>query len=179
MHRIPNIVVLAFDERDVLSYHSFLRTEAAAMAIGVTIPPQSPEQTRMFLMGRAESRERVAWSLCEDDKGEALGFFTLFNIDWINRTLEAGMAIYDPARRGQGVGTTARCLALRKIFDEMNFECVYGQYVDGNFASRRMNEKLGAVVIGTRRESAYIAGTYRDMVCFAIQRDRFRALCRS
>jgi RimJ/RimL family protein N-acetyltransferase len=84
------------------------------------------------------------------------------------------VVIYDGEERGRGgLGSAVRRLVLSRVFDEMNFRYVYGRYLESNTASQRMNAKMGARVMGTRRAVGYTDGRCRDVVCRAFSREQF------
>jgi RimJ/RimL family protein N-acetyltransferase len=170
--------IRGFEAGDLEAFHVFRESAEAVMAFGFWPPPRSRRQTDDLIISIIDAPNQAFWTLAGADD-QPLGCFHLQNIDRINRTLIVGMAIYDPSARGHGLGTRSRIAVLNHVFNEMNFLWVYGQYLDDNDASRRMNEKLGAEVIGRRRAAVYRGGRYRDMICHATSRSRFIAVCAS
>jgi RimJ/RimL family protein N-acetyltransferase len=171
-------VIRGFERGDLDAFHAFRRSADAVLAFGFWPPPRSRRQTGDLIRSITGAANQALWTLAGADD-EPLGCFHLQNIDRFNRTVMVGMAIYDPPARGHGLGTRSRRVVLDLVFNEMNFLWVYGQYLDANDASRRLNEKLGAELIGRRRAAVFTGGRYQDMICHATSRARFNKVCAS
>lgn len=169
------LTIRAFETRDEEPFAAFQRSEAAVDAYGFAMPPRSIDDVRRHVERIRTDPTAMLWTVaCPDDA--ALGFFLLYSIDEVNRTLCLGMGIYGADRRGSSLGTASRRMALDMVFNELNFRRVYGLYMDTNVASRRMNERLGARVTGRRRAVCFVRGELRDAVTHTTTREDFNAL---
>jgi diamine N-acetyltransferase len=147
------------------------RPADAALAAGAVIMPETADQVRRFL----EDEDEWTW-IWADESGSAVGYSVLSGIDWLNRTLRTGSVVLDPRRRGRGLGTLGRRLVLDLVFNELDFRRVYGEFAAFNEASRRSHLKLGAEILGSRRQAFFVSGQYHDAVMYTVARDRFNAL---
>lgn len=102
----------------------------------------------------------------------------LTNLQWENRIAEISL-LTDPARRGQGIGTTAFDLVLREGFLMMGLRVIYGECYECNPALRfwqKQVERIGAEpsmtaagvwLPGTRK---FYDGEFWRSYAFAFQR---------
>lgn len=128
-----------------------------------------------------EQEEEYIESVSDDDRmvfvierdGEPVGDIALMNINRSYRRCEFGFAIH-PERHGEGTGTTALGLLLQYAFDELNMHRVMGGYVEGNDASRRVQEKHGFQEEGRHRDYKFVDGEYRDVIRTSILEQEWR-----
>lgn len=143
----------------------------AVLTMGRVLVPQTAEQVRQL-----HADESMYTYLWVDTTGATVGFSVLTEVDHVNGTVHTGSAVFDPTQRGQGLGTLGRRLMLDLLFNELNFRRIYGSFADYNEASRRSHLKMGAEIIGIRRDRFFVSGRYHDAVMYTVSRERFNSL---
>lgn len=85
------------------------------------------------------------------------------------RAREAEVSYYVlPGGQGKGYATDAVRTLVEFAFDSLNAHSVVGRIRTDNDASRRVLEKAEFTEEGTRRESLYTAGDYRDVAIYGL-----------
>jgi RimJ/RimL family protein N-acetyltransferase len=169
------IRIRAFEPKDVDAFVRFRADPVStALAYGGVLPPETVEDVRRSIAS-ADGVDYLLWSWA-DDADHLVGFSSLSGIDRVNRTLCTGSAVIDPAHRGRGLGSLGRRLVLDFVFNEMDFRRIYGEFGAYNEASRRSHMKMGAEVVGVRRQAYFVSGRYHDAVVYTIERERFNTL---
>ena len=104
-----------------------------------------------------------------DDK--LIGGTSLFNINWVHRSTEAGIAIYNPEYWGKGYGLEAMNLNLSFAFRNLNLNRVELDTFDFNIRAQKCYLKVGFKEVGRRRKARFIDGEYRDDIIMDILKD--------
>jgi|SRR5215469_11411327 len=104
-----------------------------------------------------------------------LGSTDLHNINWINRSAEAGIVIGDKSSWGKGFGTDAMRVLLRFAFDRINLNRVSLRVFDYNPRAITSYEKCGFKREGVLRQDKYLAGEYHDTIVMGILASEYRA----
>jgi ribosomal-protein-alanine N-acetyltransferase len=115
--------------------------------------------------------------------GEALPFTVLHHgelagqvtVGGITRR-EAARSAYvgywvDEARAGRGIIPTALALVIDHCFEAVGLDRIEANIRPENTASRRVVDKLGFTLTGTRQRFLYIDGEWRDHLCYVVARD--------
>jgi len=110
--------------------------------------------------------------LAETDK--LIGSCQLHSINYIHRCAELQIRIGDPAERNKNYGYEAVTLLLDFAFKDLNLQRVYLHVFASNSAAIRLFEKMGLKREGLLRKSAYINGTYVDVLLMAILREEHK-----
>jgi RimJ/RimL family protein N-acetyltransferase len=170
-----DLTIRAFEPRDLEVFARFRADPVSAtMAFGSVRMPETLDDVARFVRGMAESGSYF-W-IWADRSGEAVGYSSLDSVDRVNRTIQTGSGVLDPARRGAGLGTLGRRLVLDRLFNEMEYRRVYGEFAAFNEASRRSHAKLGAEIVGRRRQVHFASGVYHDSVVYMVRCERFNEL---
>lgn len=103
--------------------------------------------------------------------GTPVGWIDIFNVDWVNRKAEAGIAI--PERRGRGLSYRAGKRALRFAFQVLRLHRLALRIPEGNVASIRLAEKLGFTREGVEREAVFRDGKPEDIIVYAMLKRDF------
>lgn len=149
----------------------------------------TPEVHRSFVWPYPENRDAIEAYLFErDDDGvhllvcvdgddgepEPVGVVGLGVED--ARCREGSLGIWTaPPHWGEGYATEAAEVVVDYAFDERNLHRVVAQVIETNDGSRRVWETLGFEHEGTRRESEFMGGEYRDMEVYGVLEDEWRA----
>ena len=147
---------------DVPAITEACQDELTARFVPVPVP-YTEEHARIFVAERpvrwrAEDGE-MTWTIVDAIDGRLLGMVGLHARDTSMREIGFWAA---PWARGRGVMTDAARLVLRFGFDVLHLERIEWQALVGNDASRRVAEKLGFRMEGTRRAGLLHRGERLD-----------------
>ncbi len=132
-------------------------------------------------MSVEQSEDRIE-QITEDDsiiqfiiqkESEPVGTIAIFKINRTYRHAEFGAFMVEPDRHGEGIGTVGLELLLEYAFDELGMHRIAGGYIEGNEASRKVQENFGFTVEGREREYKYRNGEYQDLVRMSLLEDEY------
>lgn len=115
----------------------------------------------------------IKLGVCLKETDELIGFCSIIDIDWINRTAQWSSMIGAKQYWGQGLASEARMLILDFAFRERGFNRVWAVILEDNIASIKMCEKCGYKKEGLLRQSIYKNGEYKNQVVMSILRHEF------
>lgn len=108
--------------------------------------------------------------VCDGD--ERLGDVSLAPINERRGWANLGYWIH-PERQGEGSATEAARLMVSHGFRDLRLHRISAAIVAGNEASKRVVEKLGFVHEGTKRDDAFLDGSYVDREIYAVLREEW------
>lgn len=120
-----------------------------------------------------EDGEAGSLTICLKD-GTPIGF-TGLNIDENNNSAEISY-IFDVDYTKKGY-CSETCKKLIEIaFNELDLHKVYADTIEGNNNSKKVLEKLGFTLEGTRRDAAYIKekNEYRNFLDYGLLKDEYK-----
>lgn len=123
-----------------------------------------------YLKGRASTVRCAVVEAGEPDC--ILGLATLASIDWVSRSCVFHIMV-GPKAQGRGVGTFALESMVEHAFLDLGLRRVELCVLDSNGRARRLYEKAGFVLEGTRRQAAYKGGKFEDLHVMALLRDEW------
>ncbi|WP_353508072.1 GNAT family protein [Intrasporangium sp.] len=121
----------------------------------------------------ATADDRIVWAIVERSTGAVVGESVLNDLD--AASLSCGFRIWISGARDRGLGTEATRLTMRHAFDEQGLNRVGLEVFDFNPRARRVYEKVGFVLEGTRREALRYDGSWVDAHDMAILAREWRA----
>lgn len=107
--------------------------------------------------------------------GQVVGTIDTHHCDPRVGTFEYGLSVREQYR-GRGFAADAILLVLRYYFFELRFQKANPTVYAFNKASQRLHEKLGFVLEGTRRRSAFSNGEFHDALLYGMTIEEFREL---
>lgn len=137
--------------------------------------PMTRQDEEAWFDNVGKSPTEVSFAI-ETLDGTHIGQSGIHRIHWVNRNAVSGSFIGDPDLRGQGYGTEAAILRSRYAFETMNLRQLFSEYLEGNNASRKMQEKVGYKQYGNRPETTFKDGRYLDVIETVLTRENFRVL---
>ena len=102
-----------------------------------------------------------------------IGGTSLFNINWTNRSTEAGIAIFNSENWGKGYGQEAMNLTLSFAFRNLNLNRVELDTFAFNTRAQQCYLKIGFTEVGRRRKARFIDGEYHDDIIMDILKDEW------
>lgn len=109
------------------------------------------------------------------DSGQHVGSIDTHHCDPRVGTFEYGLSVREQYR-GRGYASEAILLVLRYYFMELRYQKANPGVFTFNESSKRLHEKLGFVLEGTRRRVGYSGGQYHDMLLYGMTVEEFREL---
>lgn len=124
-----------------------------------------------WIKRNAVSHNSIVFGLeCES---ALVGTAGLTGIDWVNRSAEYGIGIYDPKFWNRGIGTEATSLVLKYAFEYLNLNRVWLRVLEYNRRAIRVYEKCGFIQEGRERQGRYYRGHYWDLVRMSILAEEY------
>ncbi|AMW33175.1 Protein N-acetyltransferase, RimJ/RimL family [Fervidobacterium changbaicum] len=102
-----------------------------------------------------------------------IGSAGLMGIDWVARSAEYGIAIFDPNYWNKGIGTEVTQMMLRYAFEYLNLNRVWLRVFENNQRAIRVYEKCGFIQEGRMRQARYLKGQYFDVIIMSILADEY------
>jgi len=137
--------------------------------------PNTVEQSRKYLRRAMISEREVVFAIVERESGRHIGNTSLHQIDPIFRSAVFGLVIGVRECWRRGYGTEATRLVTDYAFSRLNLHRVGLEVAADNPNARRVYERAGYRVEGTRREAFYVNGRYLDSVLMSILRPEWEA----
>lgn len=88
----------------------------------------------------------------ENFQGIMVGFITIKNIQWFNKSAEMGI-VFDPNHLSQGYGTKSIYKIFEEFFEVMGMERLHLKVADFNERAKRVYEKCGFILEKTSVEA--------------------------
>lgn len=138
------------------------------------IVPNSQQEEEEFIRGTWHSRQAgnafiFGIELVHDR--QLIGTVGIHGVDWINRTADYGIAIWNSQHWNQGLGAEATQLLLKYTFEQLNLNRIELRVFAFNKRAKVMYEKVGFQHMGKRRESVFRDGIYYDEFIMDILRE--------
>src|SRR5687768_10061073 len=105
------------------------------------------------------TEERVVWAVCHVRDGH-IGNISLQGISVINRNAEFAILMGDKRHWGKGVAYDAGSRLLYHGFCKLNLERIYCGTAATNVGMKKLAERLGMTLEGTRRSHLYLEGQW-------------------
>ena len=103
-----------------------------------------------YLASAAQAEDELYFCIYLDE--QPVGQILLHNIDWAKGESLIGYALFEPARRGRGIGPQALQLLQQYIADQQTLKQLFIITDVENLASQRVARKCGFALIGAARE---------------------------
>jgi len=104
--------------------------------------------------------DRIVWAIVDRSTDRVVGESVLNDLDAGN--LSCGFRIWISGARERGLGTEATRMTMRHAFEDQRLNRVGLEVFDFNPRARRVYEKVGFVIEGTRREALRYDGAWID-----------------
>ncbi|MFL6100360.1 MAG: GNAT family N-acetyltransferase [Actinomycetales bacterium] len=163
------MLLRAFGPDDVDALTAF-QNDLATELLGGGDPPRPTTREWMAQLWERLSNDRSGASFVMEADGKVIGNLGLFNADLEARTMELGVTVGDKDYWGRGYGTEAIRLATDYAFRMRNVRKVHLSVLANNPRAIAAYTKVGFVEEGRRREHAWNAGAYVDLIYMGLFR---------
>ena len=123
-----------------------------------------------------DSDTEIMFAVVEKASEKHIGNVKLTKIDLLHRQANYGRMIGDKTSWGKGYGTEILKLIMDYAFNKLNLNRIYTPVYEDNVRSIRSNEKAGMVKEGVSYQARYVNGQYKNIVNFAMTKDRYLKL---
>jgi RimJ/RimL family protein N-acetyltransferase len=144
----------------------------ATLSVGTFPMSRMAEKGWLEAMAKGPAHD-VTFAIELIETGEHIGMSGVHQIHWVTRTALTGSLIGRRDLHGKGVGTEAFNLRTRYCFETLNLTALYSEFLDGNLASRRMQEKGGYRIWGVKPKAIYKGGRSIDCVQTVLLREEW------
>jgi RimJ/RimL family protein N-acetyltransferase len=125
------------------------------------------------MLNAPEEERPLVIEVKEENSWVPLGNCGLHNIDWRNRSADAGIFIGEVNRWNQGYGTEAMQLLLAHGFETLNLHRIALRVYENNPGAIRSYEKVGFTVEGHQRQAEFQSGEYLDVILMSVLRSEW------
>lgn len=162
------------EARHLENYYQWLNDYELTDGIIVKPPITMPMEKDFFAnFGQAKGHTIFAIELLD---GTHIGSSGVHNINNPIGTANTGSFIGTKELWGKGYATEANRLRAWYCFHVLGLRVIYSEYLDGNSASKRMQEKVGYLPCGVRPAKYWYRGRYRDEHLTFLTRERWLEL---
>jgi len=148
------------------NYISWFDDEAVCVANSHHVFPMQRKELEEYILNSSLCCFRFAIILNDDDRH--IGNICLNNIDFINRCAEISIIIGEKDCWGKGYAEQAYKMLISHGFKALNLHRIYMGTYESNEGIKRLAKKLGFLQEGVRRQAAYKAGEYQDVIEFGL-----------
>ena len=164
-----------FEEEDApLVYQWMNDDELKKLSIGLN-RRMSREEALSWVKRRMEyDQYNMWWAICTKDTNKLIGYMSLNNIHYINRSADfGGLVIADKEYQDGSAWIESYLFLYEYAFDRLGMNRVYGQYLAEHSKTSFMGPILYCQDEGVMRQAYYKNGRYYDAVMSAILREDY------
>lgn len=135
----------------------------------------SKEMEKEWALGRSHDNTRnIYLAICLIENDEMIGWYSINNIDFLNRKCHCGGIVIGNKRYRDGVAyREAGDLAFQFIINELNMNRISGSCLKEHVLSRADMEASFWKLEGIERQAIYKNGEYHDICHYAILREEY------
>lgn len=167
----------AFEEDDAdLIYEWMNNDELKKMSIGVNRRMCHAESLEWVKARMPDARNHVYWAICSLENGKMIGYASLVDIHYINRSAETGAIMIADNNYNDGTAWIEAVLFMFEYaFERLNLHRVYGHSLIGHRISNMVEPLMFMQNEGVLRQAAFKNGRYYDLSCAAILSEEYFA----
>ena len=156
------------DRKDLQKINAWRNDPELIKFLGAPFRYITPEIDIRWYEAYLSNRNTAIRCAIVDEKDQILGLVSLLSIDNLNRSAEFNIMIGDLQNCGKGIGTFATKQMISHAFNNMNLNRIELTVLEDNIRARKLYEKCGFVLEGTKRDCNYKNGKYVNMCMYAI-----------
>lgn len=140
----------------------------------------SKEIEKNWVLSKATHNQTdIYLAICLVENDEMIGWYSINNIDYLNRKCHCGGVVIGDKRYRDGVAyQEASDLAFGYIITELNMNRISGTCLREHIVSRAAMEASFWKLEGIERQTVYKGGCYHDICHYAILRDDYLEHCK-
>ena len=165
----------AFEEEDAeLIYKWMNDDELKKMSVGVNRRMCREEALDWVKSRMRDNRSQVWWAICSKDKGNMIGYISLSNIHYINRSADFSGIVIGDKRFQDGIAWIESYLFVYEYaFERLGLNRVYGEAIIDHTATQMMRKLMFSTLEGIKRQAVYKNGRFYDVSISSLLRDEY------
>jgi RimJ/RimL family protein N-acetyltransferase len=164
------------ERTDIPLFVSWLTDARTTRTLALVAPLSLALEEGWFeAMLKRQGSDNWHFVICPTADDRPVGIIDLHDIDMRNGSASLGITIGDPDDTGEGYGTAALLALVGFAFGQLRLERVELEVYDFNARARRVYERVGFILEGTRRRALFRDGAHHDVHLMAILRDEWTA----
>ena len=167
----------ASEREDILRFTQWLNDPQVRAGLTIYLPLSISSEERWFenMLASPAAEQPLVIEVKDGSIWLPIGNCGLHNIDWRNRSTEAGIFIGEVKRWNQGFGTEAMQLLLAHGFETLNLHRIALRVYENNPGAIRSYEKAGFTVEGRQRQAEFQGGKYWDVILMSVLHSEWAA----
>ncbi len=135
----------------------------------------SKEIEKNWVLSKSTNNQRdIYLAICAVENDEMIGWYSISNIDFLNRKCHCSGVIIGDKRYRDGIAyREAGDLAFQYIINELNMNRISGSCLREHILSRANMEANYWKLEGIERQAIFKNGTYHDICHYSILRDEY------
>lgn len=173
------IFLRGFEMDDALSINRWRNDSEIQKLVSTSFKYVSLEIEKEWVKSKMmDNRRDIYLAIClNDDSQRMVGYVSVNNIDYVNRSADGGGIVigdklYQDGEVKHEVGVKIREL----VFDHLNMNRLTGACLAEHKISRVMMEACGYKLEGVKRQAVYKDGKYHDQMCYSLLREEYYRL---
>ena len=165
----------AFEEEDAeLIYQWMNDDELKKLSVGVNRRMCRDEALDWVKSRMRNDRNQVWWAICAKDTNKMIGYLSLNNIHYINRSAEFGGLVIGDKNYQDGMAWVESYLFLYEYaFDRLGMNRVYGTHLVDHATTDFIGSVFFSQTEGILRQAYYKNGSYHDASIGALLREDY------
>ncbi len=155
------------------AYVSWLNDQQTCAGNGHGVFPYSADAALAYIRSAQSRRDALILGIVACDGDRHIGNIALQSIDPIHRSAELAILIGEQEYWGKGFGLEAARLICRHGFETLNLQRIYCGTYSNNVGMQKLALALGMQQEGVRRQAAYKAGRYLDVIEYGMLSGEF------
>lgn len=168
------IYLRGFEEEDYININKWRHDphiqDLVSASFKYVPKPMEKEWVRQKMMHNTHD---IYLAICLIENDEMIGYYSINNINYINRSAEGGGIIIDKKYQDGIVRHEVGILARELVFDHLNLNRYEGKCLIEHTSSRIMMEATGYKLEGIRKEAVYKNGKYHDQCVYSLLRNDY------
>lgn len=167
----------AFEEEDAEFIYKWMNDdELKKMSVGVNRRMCRDEALEWVKAKMFDNRNQVFWAICSKENDKMIGYASLVNIHYINRSAETGAIMIADPDYNDGIAWIESILFLLEYaFERLGLNRIYGESLMGHKMSNRVGPLMFMQVEGILRQAAFKNGQFYDLQYVGILKDEYFA----
>jgi RimJ/RimL family protein N-acetyltransferase len=164
----------AFDQSDIGLFYTFRNNENIYKNIIGNAFYVSKEREKRWIEDRMlDDKSSVYLAACLRDSNTLIGYTSINDIDWRNRSALWGSIFVDEKCKGKGLSVDIGRELLKLVFEEMPIYRFYSYLLATNTPSMKMVERLGFKNEGLQRSAVYKMNNFHDLICISMLKPEY------
>lgn len=118
---------------------------------------------------------KIYLSICLRENDQLIGYTSINEIDYRNRSAIWGSIIIDKSERGKGLSLEVGQLILKFVFEELGLNRFSSYINENHIASLKMAKKLGFKEEGILRENIFKLNSFHTCIAISILRSEYES----